>query len=201
MRLSDHDTADDPAALHRQLEAMRPALLRFALLQLRNESAAEDAVQEALIAVLERPLRFAGRSSLRTYDTGIMKHKIIDALRSAGRERPLGGSAHEPDESDDDLIDALFARDGHTHEMPRDWGNPDATLERQDFFRIMEMCLERLPENMARMFLMREWLELDTAEICRELGCSQSNAWVMLYRARLRLRECLDLHWFGKAPG
>jgi RNA polymerase sigma-70 factor, ECF subfamily len=198
MRLSDHDAADDPAALHHQLEAMRPALLRFALLQLRNESAAEDAVQDALIAVLERPRRFEGRSSLRTYVTGIMKHKIIDALRSAGRERPLGGDA---DESDDGIIDALFARDGHACTVPLDWGDPGATLERHDFFRIMEMCLDRLPPNMARMFLMREWLELDTAEICRELGCSQSNACVLLYRARLRLRECLDLHWFGKTPG
>lgn len=197
MRLSDHDAAGDAAALSRQLEAMRPALLRFALLQLRNESAAEDVVQDALIAVLEQPQRFEGRSSLRTYVTAIMKHKIIDALRSAGRERPFDAGDGE---SDDDAIDALFARDGHVIAMPRDWGDPDATLERHDFFRIMEMCLERLPPNMARMFLMREWLELDTAEICQELGCSPSNAWVMLYRARLRLRECLDLHWFGKTP-
>ncbi|HYD81170.1 MAG TPA: sigma-70 family RNA polymerase sigma factor [Paucimonas sp.] len=185
------------AELHRQLEAMRPALLRFALLQLRNESQAEDVVQDALIAVLEKPGRFAGQSSLRTYVTGIMKHKIIDVLRSSSRERQF-----EPaeDQSDDDLIDSLFTNDGHTHELPRNWGDPDATLEQKDFFRVMEICLEKLPAKTARMFLMREWLELDTEEICKELGCSASNAWVMLYRARLRLRECLDLNWFGRQP-
>jgi RNA polymerase sigma-70 factor (ECF subfamily) len=179
---------------------MRPALLRFALLQLRNDSAAEDVVQDALIAVLEQPQRFAGQSSLRTYVTGIMKHKIIDALRSGARERPLDGGNGDDGATDDDMIDALFARDGHAREMPRNWGDPDATLERQDFFRVLEMCLDRLPPKTARLFLMREWLELDTEEICKEIGCSPSNAWVMLYRARLRLRECLDLHWFGNAP-
>jgi RNA polymerase sigma-70 factor, ECF subfamily len=185
------------ADLHRQLEAMRPALLRFAILQLRNESQAEDVVQDALIAVLEKPERFAGQSSLRTYVTGIMKHKIVDCLRSGNRERQFEGGE---DQSDDDIIDSLFKEDGHTWEMPRNWGNPDATLEQKDFFRIMEICLEKLPAKTARMFLMREWLELDTDEICKELGCSTSNAWVMLYRARLRLRECLDLNWFGRQP-
>jgi RNA polymerase sigma-70 factor (ECF subfamily) len=182
------------ADLHRQLEAMRPALLRFAILQLRNETLAEDVVQDALIAVLEKPDSFAGHSTLRTYVTGIMKFKIIDALRASRRERQF-----EPkeDQSEDDVIDALFTEDGHTHTMPRQWGNPDATLEQKDFFRVLEICLEKLPPKTARIFMMREWLELDTDEICKELEISTSNAWVMLYRARLRLRECLDLNWFG----
>jgi len=186
---------DASPSLHRQLEEMRPALLRFALLQLRNDSLAEDVVQEALVAVLERPERFAGQSSLRTYVTGILKHKIVDALRSASRERSYGT---EEGQSDDDVIDALFKPDGHTVDMPRDWGDPDATLQQKDFFRVLELCLEKLPEKTARLFLMREWLELETEEICKELGCSTSNAWVMLYRARMRLRECLDLNWFGR---
>ena len=181
--------------LHHQLEAMRPALVRFALLQLRNESLAEDVVQDALIAVLEKPERFAGQSTLRTYVTGIMKHKIIDTLRASKRERQFETF---DDQSEDDVIDTLFAADGHTHNMPRQWGDPDATLEQKDFFRVMEICLEKLPTKTARIFIMREWLEFDTDEICKELGCTTANAWVMLYRARVRLRECLDLNWFGQ---
>lgn len=180
--------------LHRQLEAMRPALLRFAILQLRNETLAEDVVQDALIAVLEKPDSFSGQSSLRTYVTGIMKYKIIDALRASKRERQF---ETQDDQSEDDVIDALFKADGHTHDVPRQWGDPDATLEQKDFFRVMEICLEKLPAKTARIFMMREWLELETEEICKELGISTSNAWVMLYRARIKLRECLDLNWFG----
>jgi RNA polymerase sigma-70 factor (ECF subfamily) len=183
-------------ALHSQLQAMRPLLVRFALLQLRNEALAEDAVQDTLIAVLEQPDRFQGQSSLRTYVTGILKFKIIDNLRAATRERQIDCAE---DQSEDDAIDALFKADGHTVDMPRAWGDPDQTLEQKDFFRVLEVCLEKLPANTARIFMMREWLELDTDEICKELAITASNAWVLLYRARLRLRECLDLNWFGAA--
>lgn len=183
------------ASLLQDLESLRPALVRFATLQLRNDSLAEDVVQDALIAVLEKPERFAGQSSLRTYVTGILKHKIVDVLRASKREVPIETDA---DQSDAEVIDALFKPDGHTVDMPRQWGDPDATLEQKDFFRVLEICLERLPAKTARIFMMREWLELDTEEICKELRISTSNAWVMLYRARVQLRECLDLNWFGK---
>ncbi len=184
----------DIVDLHRQLEAMRPQLVRFAHLQLRNQALAEDAVQDALIAVLEKPERFQGQSSLRTYVTGILKFKIIDNLRASTRERQIDTL---DDQSEDDVIDALFAADGHARDMPRQWGDPDSTLEQKDFFRVLEVCLEKLPAKTARVFMMREWLELETEEICKELTITTSNAWVLLYRARLRLRECLDLNWFG----
>lgn len=180
--------------LHRQLEAMRPQLVRFALLQLRNESLAEDAVQDTLIAVLEQPDRFQGQSTLRTYVTGILKYKIIDNLRLATRERQIETA---DEQSEDDAVEALFTANGHTVDQPRQWGDPDRTLEQKDFFRVLEVCLEKLPAKAARIFMLREWLELETEEICKELTITPANAWVLLYRARLRLRECLDLNWFG----
>lgn len=187
-------SATATASLHRQLETMRPLLVRFAVLQLRNQALAEDAVQDALIAVLEKPERFAGQSSLRTYVTGILKFKIIDNLRATTRERQIETC---DDQSEDDAIDALFVADGHTRDKPLAWGDPDQTLEQKDFFRVLEVCLEKLPAKTARIFMMREWLELETDEICKELAITTSNAWVLLYRARIRLRECLDLNWFG----
>lgn len=181
-------------SLHRELEDLRPALIRFAVLQLRNDALAEDVVQDTLIAVLEKPDRFAGQSSLRTYVTGILKHKIVDLMRASKRECRI---ETEDGQSDADVIDTLFKPDGHPIDLPRQWGDPGATLEQKDFFRVLEVCLERLPAKTARIFMMREWLELETDEICKELQISTSNAWVMLYRARLQLRECLDLKWFG----
>ena len=181
-------------SLFQQLESMRPALIRFALLQLRNPELAEDSVQDALLAVIEKPNQFSGNSSLRTYVIGILKFKIIDGLRVAGRTVQI---ETEQDQSEDDVIDHLFKANGHTVDPPRAWGNPDAILEQQDFFRVMEVCLEKLPAQNARVFMMREWLDLETEEICKELNLSSSNLWVILYRARLRLRECLDINWFG----
>ncbi len=187
---------------HEQLESLRPALLRFASLQLRNDSQAEDVVQDALVAVLEKPDGYAGRSSLRSYVIGIMKHKIVDLLRARQRTRQLDDADKAGESEDDDIATALFAADGHALAQPHYWGSPEATLHQQDFFRTLELCLEKLPPKTARIFMMREWLGLGTREICTELGMTESGVWVTLYRARLGLRECLELHWFGnrRAP-
>ena len=173
-------------------------LVRFAQLQLRNNALAEDAVQDALIAALEKPERFAGQSTLRTYVTGILKFKIIDCLRASSRESQIHTAEGQ---SEDDAIDAMFHADGHLVEQPQAWGDPGRTLEQKDFFRVLQTCLDKLPPKCARVFMMREWLELETDEICQELTMTSSNVWVMLYRARVRLRECLDLHWFNHDPG
>lgn len=187
-------TATEPAASPDAIEGERGYLLRYALLQLRNPALAEDAVQETLLAALEGRSRFSGHSTLRTWLTGILKHKIIDHLRRSGRERPLNGT--DDDRAEADAIDALFAEDGHWRDQATDWGNPYAALENSRFRVAFESCLQRLPARTARVFTMREVMEMDTEEICQELGISATNCWVMLHRARLTLRECLRLTWF-----
>ncbi len=188
-----------------QLDALRPHLLRFAQLQLRDPALAEDVVADSLLAVLEHPERFAGNASLKTYVIGILKHKIVDAIRSGRREVRVsllaGGASDEGDlRTDEAVFDTLFAADGHYVTPPSDWGDPDAVLSRREFFDILQMCVDRLPPRVGRVFMMREWLELETDEICQELEITATNAWALLYRARMRLRECLDLHWFGNPP-
>src|SRR4029079_16216231 len=86
---------------------------------------------------------------------------------------------------------------------PADWGDPDAALSRRQFMEIMDLCLEKLPQNTARVFLMRELMELETDEICKELTITANNLWVILHRARMSLRECLERNWFaggGRGP-
>jgi RNA polymerase sigma-70 factor (ECF subfamily) len=180
----------DPQAL----EAHRPALTRYAMAQLRNHAQAEDAVQETMIAALRGGEGFAGDSSLRTWLTGILKHKIIDILRRASRERPL---ELDPGEASDADLSVLFQQDGHYVDRPATWGDPDAALEQKKFFAVLELCMEGLPENTARVFAMREIMGRETGEICADLGISQANCWVLLHRARLRLRECLEKNWFA----
>ena len=175
-----------------ELEALRPYLLRYASLQLRNRDAAEDAVQEALAAALAAEAGFAGRSNLRTWATGILKHKIVDAIRRAAREQPL---AAEDDAGD---FDALFDERGHWHEHPHAWPAPDGALQEKQFLAALQRCLEALPPRTAQAFLLREHMGLETAEICKELGVTSTHCWVLLYRARMALRQCLEKSWFGK---
>ena len=178
----------------KQIEALRPYLLRFASLQLRDAAAAEDAVQEALLAALAGEASFAGRANLRTWLTGILKHKIVDAIRRQSRDPVVASDA----ETEGAEIDELFTERGHWVERPAAWGDPDGAFEQSQFFKALEMCLERLPERTARVFMMREHLGAETGEICKELAITPTHCWVLLYRARMTLRECLQQTWFAK---
>ena len=183
-----------PADFRAQIEAQRPYLMRYASLQLRDAAAAEDAVQETLLAALAGESGFAARANLRTWLTGILKHKIVDAVRRQAREPLI------PQETEDGLqdFDALFERNGHWAERPAAWADPDGALEQRQFFRALEMCLERLPARTARVFMLREHLGEETGAICKELDITPTHCWVLLYRARMTLRECLQQTWFGK---
>ena len=181
-------------SLESELAALHPALLRFAQMQLRHDSMAEDVVSETLLAILEKPDAFAGRSSLRTYATGILKFKVIDVLRKRGREVHI-----EPldDQSLDDAMDALFAKDGHWQDAQPAWQHPERALQQSQFFEALQACVDRLPAKIGRVFMMREWLERDVDDICGELGITSNHCGVMLYRARMQLKECLGQGWFG----
>lgn len=180
--------------LSSMLETLRPQLLRYAQLQLRNAAWAEDAVSETLLVALEKPESFAGRAQPKTWLIGILKHKLVDQVRKHARECSLS------DGDDDDgaaLEEQLFDQGGHFRAVPMEWGDPQAVIGQQQFMAVLDLCVEKLPKQLGRVFLMREWLELDTDEICKEASITPTNLWVMLHRARLRLRECLQLNWFG----
>jgi RNA polymerase sigma-70 factor (TIGR02943 family) len=180
-------------SIENQLAEHRTYLLRYARLQLRNDAWAEDAVSETLLAALAKPQSFGNRSQLKTWLVGILKHKVIDTLRQ--RQREVGLQTDDGDGSEE--LDALmFKQDGHFMNEPSEWGNPEQELSSRQFFAVLEACAEKLPAAMGRVFLMREWLELPSEEICKELQLTPTNLYVQLHRARLRLRECLELNWF-----
>lgn len=179
-----------------QVADLRPYLMKFARLQLRNDAWAEDAVSDTVLAALAKPQAFAQRSQLKTWLVGILKHKVVDALRHHGREISVGSG--DDDEREDPLEHMAFKADGHYAEKPADWGNPEQDLGNRQFMAVLEDCTERLPPVQGRLFLMREWLELSTDEICKELALTPTNLYVQLHRARLRLRECLELNWFAR---
>jgi len=180
------------SAFRDRVEGERAYLLRYATLQLRDAAAAEDAVQETLLAALAGEASFGGRSNLRTWLTGILKHKIVDAVRRMTRETALGSGG---DEGSADF-DALFDERGHWIDMPQAWPDPDASLTQKQFFAVLEECLAKLPAKTSRAFMMREHMGFETTEICKELAVTPTHVWVLLHRARLALRMCLEMNWF-----
>lgn len=176
-----------------EVAASRSYLLRFARLQLRNDAWAEDVVAETMLAALEKPESFGGKSKLKTWLVGILKFKIIDCIRANSREVASSVNCDE----DAELEDLLFSPDGHFREDAAEWASPEQSLNSKQFLEVMDVCINEMPPTMGRVFLMREWMEFSTDEICKELTVSSANVWVLLHRARLRLRECLQQKWFG----
>jgi len=174
-------------------------LYGYALARVRNPSAAEDLVQETLLAALKAFENFRGRSTLKTWLTGILKHKIIDHLRGKYREEPL-------QDVDAGLAQAqeMFDKKGTWLLKPGRWrADPQHLFEQKEFMETLFACLADIPERGAKAFIMREIDGLDTREICKLLNISATNSWVILHRARLLLRRCLEVNWFsanGKRP-
>jgi RNA polymerase sigma-70 factor (ECF subfamily) len=184
--------ADNPPAGLRWLEEHGDALYAYALARVRNSDAAEDIVQETLVAALSARGSFSGKSSERTWLLGILKHKLIDHLRKSIRQRPLS-------ELDVDVTAEFFSEAGQWRVSSPDWqGRPDAALEHKEFREVLNACLGKLPARIAQLFWLREAEGVSTEQLCQELQLTPTNVWTMLHRARLGLRRCLSENWFEK---
>jgi len=185
-----------------EIESHRPFLVRYALAQLRDPEQAQEVVQEALLAALEALAGFQGQSSLRTWLTSILRFKVLDLQRRLVSDRQRIESTDAGDEGEA-LLDELFDESGHWREAPQPWSNPEAAFEQSRFWDVFGKCLDRLPAASGRVFFKREVLGEETRAICGAEGITESNCWVILHRARLALRACLELNWFdaGVADG
>lgn len=172
-------------------------LYHYALSRLRDPGRAEDFVQEALLAALRSADRYQGRSCERTWLTGILKNKLLDHFRKAGRETNFSDLEFYGDEEEKTFENRAFPDHWNNACAPAEWDDAGAALDREEFWRVFHRCSSKLPERVARVFLLREVDDIPSEEICATLNISPNNLWVMLHRARLALRRCLELNWFG----
>jgi len=192
--------APPPIDPERWLEDHGDSLFHYALSRLRNPARAEDLVQETLLAALRSSARYQGRSSERTWLVGILRHKLLDHLRKAGRETSFSDLEFYGDEEREAFANEAFPDHWVAEQGPGEWTQPGASLDRAVFWQAFEACVSKLPERVARVFLMRELDSLGSDDICSTLNISPNNLWVMLHRARMALRRCLEGSWFGR-PG
>jgi RNA polymerase sigma-70 factor (TIGR02943 family) len=168
------------------------ALFRYALLLVADEHQAEDLVQEALLAALEGRRRFTAGASERTWLIAILRHKAIDERRRGRRHDQYLAAA-------DPVVDGNFNRFGKWRKPPRQWTpNPLSMLETKEFWAVFQSCMHSLPAAMREAFALRIIEGLDATETCRMLEITSANLWTTLYRARERLRRCLEGKWFVK---
>jgi RNA polymerase sigma-70 factor (ECF subfamily) len=184
MSRDESGAAGDPS---RWVDEHGDALYRFALLRVKDPELAGDLVQDTFLSALKAREGFRGGSTVRTWLIGILKHKVIDHYRRQKIEVPAADLQAEADEQDLDHADRVAAK----------WAEaPSRLVENREFWAVLTRCLAGLPEAHRRAFSLREFDGLPGEEICKLLGVTPTNLWVMLHRARARLRRCLEINWF-----
>ena len=166
-------------------------LYRFAVARVKDAAVAEDLVQETFLAALRGRKNFRSRSAVQTWLTAILKHKIVDHYRKKNREHTM-----EDIETVSEAVDAFFKNTGSWKIRPGKWDiNPMKIYEQREFMDVLLRCLSKLPDRLAKAFVLREMEGLSTEELCKTMQISATNSWVMLYRARTYLRRCLEINW------
>ncbi|HEY8901311.1 MAG TPA: sigma-70 family RNA polymerase sigma factor [Chthoniobacterales bacterium] len=190
--MESHPSAADPT---RWVDDHGDCLFRYAFVRVRTQEVAEDLVQDTLLAAVRTQERFAGRSSERSWLVGILKNKIVDHYRKLGRETTFTDMEFLKDECAHKFVEQGF----WNHDRgPHDWKQADEVAHRDEFWQTMRDCMGKLPQRVADVFSLREMEEVPSKEICRMLSITESNLWVMLHRARMALRECLEMNWFDR---
>lgn len=176
-------------------ESIRLYLLKFAILHTRDKQLAEDLVQDTLLVAFDEKKAQQRQGELQPWLFGVLRNKILDVYRERKRRPSV---SFEIDL--DDVSDAFDEREHWLREQrPNQWQTPDGHFENQQFWRVFEACVSKLPPHSGRVYSMRELLEMEVDDICEQLGCSSNQLYVALHRARFRLRECLDMNWFTSA--
>ena len=177
-------------------------LYRFARARVGRPDVAEDLVQETLLAGLRAAANFGGRSTERTWLTGILKNKLIDRLRRERVRREVSPGGSDDSGGPDGWLDGLYDHRGHWKSPPGVWGaEPVALLQRREFWEAFEACRGRLPERLREVLSLRLLDDVPPADICQALEITASNLWTLLHRARLRLWQCLDRKGLTPLPG
>lgn len=185
--------AHDLSAPDQWLKLYGDILYRYGVARVRDVEVAEDLVQETLLAALKAKENYAGQAPEQTWLIGILKHKIIDYFRKASRERV--------EEFDEHIVaeDDYFDQKGNWKVDFSNWSMPEKSMEQDEFMQVLQTCVERLPSRMSQLFVLREFDDLNSKEICEVLSISTlNNFWVMLSRIRVQLRHCLDINWVNQ---
>ena len=168
------------------------SLFAYALSAVGDPSTAEELVQETYLAGIKAAGGFRGRSTVKSWLTGILKHKIADHFRRVSRLVPLDESMLQLGwEAPENIFDAK----GRWVNAPVEWpATPEAETEKSQLMEILRVCVEALPEKYGHVFRMREIEEMETEEVCNLLEITPTNLWVIMHRTRSRLRACMEKH-------
>lgn len=174
-------------------------LYRFALIKVSDNGLAQDLVQETFLSALQAKEQFRGESSEKTWLMAILKNKIIDHFRKT-KKASITISIDEEKTSDSDPHHFFFNEKGHWRKemAPKAWISEISSKQEQtDFYSILRACMDKLSDMGKKIFNGKYLEEKESGEICKDLSITTSNYWVIIHRAKLQLRGCLEKNWFS----
>jgi RNA polymerase sigma-70 factor (ECF subfamily) len=170
-------------------------LFKFAVSRVSDPELARDLVQDTFLSALRVQKDFRGEISEKNWLYAILKNKIIDHYR-----KKVTQSFTELNEIMNEAQD-YFDEDENWKESarPKEWSvDFSQSIEQKEFYVVLERCKQKLAELLNAVFTLKYLDDKNSDEICKELNISSSNYWVLLHRARLKIRECLEVNWFLK---
>ena len=169
-------------------------LYMYAYARVQSKEIAEDLVQETFLSGLKGLNSFRGESAELTWLTSILRRKVIDYYRKSSTKKETPASHFtSPFQSDSDY-------EGHwiMERAPKDWqAKTENPMQQEEFQKIMDICLSQLPDKWKSVFMLKVMEEMRSDDVCKEIGCTSSNLWVILHRARLQLRACIENKWLS----
>ena len=178
------------------VEEYADALFKFARVRVGDRETAKDLVQETFLSALQNIESFRGESSKETWLIAILKNKIIDYYR----KKKTANSVPLIDEEGTSELDKYFDEEGEwrTSARPISWNaNGYQILRSKEFLEILQRCLSKLSDYGRSIFVSKYLDELDSEEICKQLDLTSSNYWVIMHRAKLQIRKCIEKNWIN----
>jgi RNA polymerase sigma-70 factor (ECF subfamily) len=178
--------AGDPEEFSRLVEAYSSKIYRLAIKMLNRQEDAEDVLQETFVKAYRGLKSFDGRSKLSTWLFRIATNEALMVIR---RKHPETVSIDEPIETEEGEQEPV---------QIIDWCClPENELLSEETKEILDAAVQKLPERLKVVFLLRDIDDLSTHETAEVLGLSETAVKTRLSRARLRLREELSTY-FGE---
>ena len=170
-------------------------LYNYAYSRLSSADNAQDMVQDTFVSALKAMENFRGESTEKTWLFSILKRKIIDYYRKSSTKNEIPESNFNNPFQENGFMEGHWIID----RAPTLWhSTTDAPLQQDEFQSILEMCMALLPDKWKAVFVLKVMEEVESNKICKEVGCTSSNLWVILHRARLQIRECIEKNWINE---
>ena len=167
-------------------------LYNYAWMRVTSKETAEDLIQDTFIAALKAQKNFQGKSSELTWLLSILKRKIVDYYRKKYNQKEFTESTFiKPFQNKEGI-------EGHwiLERAPKEWDTESSNpMQQEEFQQILAYCLSLLPDKWRSLFILKVMEEMNNDEICKQMNCSTANLWVIMHRAKLRLRECIENKW------